>query len=151
MTNPAQDEAESKDTYPAEDEAERQAKLRQNTSFDTDAKSKDDVDSMNPDSWAGGSVVPDAKQVARGDAPADRTQRTDRLPGPAEYEIETDATRPWAPTNPETESSDTDSVGRVRNPMSDFEPRQAPATDTAHEPEPESDRPSISKPDVFKK
>jgi hypothetical protein len=137
------------DTYPAEGEGERQDKLRENTSFDTDAKSEDDVDSMHPDSWAGGSVVPDAKEVARGEAPANRTQRTDRLPEPAEFDMSTEETRPWAPTNPETEPSDTDAAGRERNPMSDLEPRQAPPTEPAHQPEPQSDRPSISKPGAF--
>lgn len=93
-------------TYPAENEHEREKQLRENTSFNPDAKSEDEVDSMHPDSWAGGSVVPEAKKVARGEAPADRTVRGEGLPEPADFDDPTTVTRPWAPTNPELEESD---------------------------------------------
>lgn len=134
-------------TYPAEHEGERHEKLRQNTSFDTDAKSEDEVDSMHADSWSGGSVSTDAKDIARGDAPDQRTERGDRLPEPAEFEDPTSVTRPWAPVNPDLEDSDTDHAGRVRNPVAEAEPRQAPASPKQREMSDE--RPKISKPRAF--
>lgn len=103
-------------TYPAENDREREEKLRQNTSSDPAAKSKDEIDPMHADSWAGGSVVPDAKKVARGEAPANRSGRGEGLPDPAEFGDPTSVTRPWAPANPELEESDTDAAGRERRP-----------------------------------
>lgn len=136
-------------TYPADDDKDREEKLRENTSFDTDAKGEDDVDSMHPDSWAGGSVVPDAKDVARGDKPANRSQRGDRLPEPAQFDDPTSVTRPWAPKNPEKEESDVDAAGRERLPFDGEDPRQAPSTESPQDGEPMGDRPKVTKPGAF--
>lgn len=137
-------------TYPAESDQEREEQLRENTSFDPDRKSTDEVDPMHSDSWSGGSVVPDAKKVARGEAPANRDGRGDGLPQPAEIEDSTDVTRPWAPTNPELEESDTDAAGRERLPFAGEEPRNAPSTESPQDGEPQADRPKVTKPDAFK-
>lgn len=151
MSTPTEDEGQREDklrempTYPAENDAERGDKLRENKSWNPDAKSEDDVDPMHPDSWSGGSVVPDAKAVARGDAPANRTGTSERLPEPATYEEPTSVTRPWAPTNPEKEPSDVDATGRERSPFSEDTPRQAPSTESPQEGEPEG-RPKVTKP-----
>ena len=102
-------------TYPTKDDAERQQKLRHNTSSDPGSKKDDEVDSMHPDSWAGGSINPDAKKVARGEAPANRV-RGDGAPPEAEYEDSTEITRPWAPRNPEEEGVDVDAAGRPKAP-----------------------------------
>jgi hypothetical protein len=133
-------------TYPTKDDAEREEKLRQNTSFDTDSKSEDEVDSMHPDSWAGGSVVPDAKKVARGEAPANRGERGDRLPPPADYEDDPDVTRPWSQQHQDEPGAETDAAGRDKdnpNPHGDETGRQAPPTHSPQDDEP-GGRPKIT-------
>lgn len=130
-------------TYPTNDDAEREEKLRKNTSFDTDAKSDDEVDSMHPDSWAGGSVVPDAKKVARGEAPADRTQRGDDLPEPAEINDSPEVTRPWAQEHQDAPDADVDPAGRPQDAPNEEAPREAPPTTSPQKDEP-GGRPKIT-------
>ncbi|HEX6540068.1 MAG TPA: hypothetical protein VF155_12905 [Candidatus Dormibacteraeota bacterium] len=131
-------------TYPVKDDDERQEKLRDNTSHHPRTKSKDEVDSMHPDSWAGGSIVPSAKEVARGEKPANQ-ERGDSFPPPADFEDDPDVTRPWAPRNPDEEDVDYDHAGRVRNPMAEGAPRDAPSTESPQRGDPGGDRPAITR------
>lgn len=114
-------------TYPTEDDAERQEKLRQNTSFDPSIKTEDEVDPMHADSWAGGSIVPDAKEVARGEKPANR-ERGDSLPPEADIEDAPEVTRPWAPKYQDDPEAENDAAGRPKREHYDAPPpRDAPA------------------------
>ena len=90
-----------------DNEDARQERLRRNTSFDPQSKSIEELDSMHPDSWAGGSINPQAKQVARGEAPANQ-ERGSRMPADADIPVPTEKARPWAP------SADDDPSGRDR-------------------------------------
>lgn len=135
------------------DEA-RQERLRRNTSFDPGAKThEDESNPMHPDSWAGGSIVPEAKAVARGEAPRDHGPGPDTPHPGVPPATPPEVTRPWSPepTQPNTSGSTpgVDYTGRRRgegdegaNPT---EPRQAPASTSPQEGEPEGDRPEITK------
>lgn len=147
--------SEHEERAAAEDTEEaRQDRLRRNNSFDPEGKThEDEANPMHPDSWSGGSIVPDAKRVARGEAPATHG------PGPGTPDpgippaTPSEVTRPWSPEPTQGDTSGStpgvDYAGRERGEegevAGDAEPRQAPATTSPQEGEPAGDRPQVTK------
>ena len=98
---------------------------------------EDDVQPMAPQNWSGGSINPEAKEIARGDKPANSEAHEGPVQ-PAHPATSPELSRPWSPR--ETEASTTgstpgvDYAGRVENAnQSDGEPgtpREGPREDS---------------------
>lgn len=90
-----------------EGEDERQKKLRHNTSADPESKGVEDLNPMEADSWSGGSINPEGKAVARGEAPANHGPDPDQPPSNSPPATPSSVTRPWSP-EPEDQAADDD-------------------------------------------
>ena len=80
----------------------------------------DPVQPMAPENWSGGSINPEAKEIARGEKPAN----SDAKPGPvkpSDPATSPEVTRPWSPRPTEGGSSGStpgvDYAGRLENPV----------------------------------
>jgi hypothetical protein len=99
----------------------REERLRHNSSFDPENKTVDELNPMEADSWSGGSINPDAKKVARGEAPANR-ERGPGMPPESVPATPPSVTRPWSPEpthGKDAKSSGVDSTGRPRGEETD--------------------------------
>lgn len=134
-------------------EETRDDRLRRNNSADPEGKThEDEANPMHADSWSGGSVVPNAKKVARGEAPRDQDAGPN-TPAPSQPATSSQFTRPWSPepTEPDTTGS-TEGVTYAGKPRGvdavDSEQGkagQAPPTTSPQEDEPDGGGPPISK------
>lgn len=123
-TQPTNTDTEREAASERDAETEREEKLRRNSSFEPGDKAQGE-DPMHADSWSGGSINPEAKKVARGEAPANQ-ERGENSPPEADYELPTEATRPWAPKFQDADDAEVDAAGRPKGNDRDGEPRQAP-------------------------
>ncbi len=99
---------------------------------------KDAVQPMAPESWSGGSINPEAKEIARGEKPAN----SEAKPGPvkpSDPATPPEVTRPWSPRPTEGGSTGStpgvDYAGRVENASTAAEeprtPREGPRDNDA--------------------
>lgn len=129
-------------------------RLRRNTSSDPDSKThEDEHNPMHPDSWSGGSIVEDAKEIARGEKPREQAGGGPNSPGPERPATPSEVTRPWSPEPTEAgttgSTAGVDYSGRPRGENDEIEgepgpARQAPPTITPASDDSE-DRPEVTK------
>jgi hypothetical protein len=151
---PVTDDSATGEDSEAADES-RAERLRRNASSDPQSKThEDEHNPMHSDSWSGGSIVPEAKQIARGEAPPNQPGGGPNTPEPAQAATPSDVTRPWSPEPTVSDTSGStpgvDYSGRPRGENADEkddddEPRQAPPTTSPQKGEPEGGKPETTK------
>ncbi len=138
----------------------RQERLRRNTSSDPESKThEDESNPMHADSWSGGSINPEAKKIARGEAPRDSGPGPN-TPSPAAPATPSSVSRPWSPEPTQSDTTGStegvDYAGKPRGEDAEekgekgekgekVEARQAPPTTSPQKGAPEGGRPEITK------
>ncbi len=129
----------------------RQERLQRNTSADPGSKSQEDEHNpMHADSWSGGSIVEEAKKIARGELPRDQEGGGPNSPEPGRPATPPQVSRPWSPdpteadTTGSTEGVDYSGRPRPRDTSAEGEARQAPPTIREDGASDDDDRPEVT-------
>ncbi|MDQ6928915.1 MAG: hypothetical protein M3159_09705 [Actinomycetota bacterium] len=128
----------------------REERLQRNTSADPGSKSQEDEHNpMHPDSWSGGSIVEEAKKIARGELPRDQEGGGPNTPEPGRPATPPEVSRPWSPEPTEADATGSaegvDYSGRPRpRPVQEDEARQAPPTIREDNDSDDADRPGVT-------
>ncbi len=128
----------------------REERLQRNTSADPGSKShEDEHNPMHADSWSGGSIVEEAKKIARGELPRDQEGGGPNSPEPGRPETPPEVSRPWSPEPTEADTTGStkgvDYSGRPRPAEAqEGEARQAPPTIREGSDADDDDRPEVT-------
>ena len=131
----------------------REERLQRNTSSAPEEKThEDEHNPMHADSWSGGSIVDEAKKIARGEAPRDRPGGGPNTPDPGKPATPSEVSRPWSPepteANTTGSSDEVDYAGKPKDASPDegeeVVARQAPPTISPQGDKADDDRPEVT-------